>query len=154
LQAKLLRVLEDKMVQPVGSSKQIPFEARIVAATNRNLHEEIQKGSFREDLFYRLAVVELHSPALRERREDIPLLVNHLMRRFNGELGRAYTGVDEGGLKLLSQAPWKGNIRELQNVIERAMILGSEPMLREADILMSSQAPGAPAVVGPLLKDA
>ena len=139
LQAKLLRVLEDKMIHAVGSSKQVPFEARVVAATNRNLKEEISKGNFREDLYFRLAVVELHAPPLRERTEDIEMLINHFIRRFNRELGRSYTGVGEAALKRLVGSTWKGNIRELQNTIERAMILGAEPLLQETDLVPASQ---------------
>jgi DNA-binding NtrC family response regulator len=141
LQAKLLRALEDRSTQPVGSTKQVAFEARIVAATNRNLKERIEKGEFREDLYYRLAVVELHSPPLRERVEDIPLLAAHFIKRFNRELNRAYTGADEAAQAALARARWKGNIRELQNTIERSMILGSEPLIREADLIAVSQAP-------------
>ncbi len=133
LQTKLLRVLEDKMIHPVGSTKFIPFEARVVAATNKNLKAEIEKKTFREDLYYRLAVMELYSPALRDRQEDIPLLVNHLLRKFNRELHRNYTGVNDAGMDLLQRSVWKGNIRELQNTIERAMIVGDEPLLRETD---------------------
>lgn len=134
LQAKLLRIIEDKMIQPVGASKQIPFEARIVAATNLSLKQEIEKKTFREDLYFRLAVVELYAPALRERQEDIPLLVSHFIRRLNRELKRNYTGVEKNALKRLVTAQWKGNIRELQNTVERAMIVGSEPLLQEADL--------------------
>ena len=135
LQAKLLRVLEDKKVQPVGSTRSMPFEARVVAATHRNLPQAIREKTFREDLYYRLAVVELYLPPLRERREDIPQLVNHLLRRFNRELNRHYTGVDQAALQWMLSAPWKGNIRELQNVLERAMIVGSEPLVLESDLV-------------------
>ncbi len=134
LQAKLLRVLEDKMIQPVGSSKSVPFDARIVAATNRNLREEVNKRNFREDLYFRLAVVELHAPPLRERTEDIAPLALHFIRRFNRELNRAFNGMDDAALHYLTHSQWKGNIRELQNVIERAMILGSEPSLKLGDL--------------------
>ena len=134
LQAKLLRVLEEKMVHAVGSVKQVPFEARIVAATNRDLKQEIAKNNFREDLYFRLAVVELQSPPLRERSEDIPLLVSHFIRRFNRELSRNYVRADDSAMKRLVCGTWKGNIRELQNTMERAMILGSEPFIVEADL--------------------
>ena len=139
LQAKLLRVLEDKMIHAVGSSKQVPFEARVVTATNRNLKEEIAKGNFREDLYFRLAVVELNSPPLRERTEDIELLIHYFIRRFNRELGRGYTGIDVTALARMIGSSWKGNIRELQNTIERAMILGTEPLIQEADLVPASQ---------------
>jgi DNA-binding NtrC family response regulator len=139
LQAKLLRVLEDKMIHAVGSSKQVPFEARVVAATNRNLKEEISKSTFREDLYFRLAVLELHSPPLRERTADIPLLVAHFIQRFNRELSRSYTGVEDAAMQRMRSSSWKGNIRELQNTIERAMILGTEPLLLESDLVPASQ---------------
>jgi len=139
LQAKLLRVLEDRMIHAVGSSKQVPFEARVVAATNRNLKDEIAKGRFREDLYFRLAVVELHSPPLRERTEDIEMLIHYFVRRFNRELGRAYTGIEDAALKRMIGSSWKGNIRELQNTIERAMILGAEPLICDSDLVPASQ---------------
>ncbi|HYF49848.1 MAG TPA: sigma-54 dependent transcriptional regulator [Planctomycetota bacterium] len=145
LQAKLLRVLEDKMIHPVGSTKQIPFEARVVAATNRNLKKEIEEKKFRDDLYFRLAVVELHSPPLRERHEDIPLLVRYFIKRFNRELNRTYAGIEEKALQRLVRAMWKGNIRELQNTIERAMIIGSEPQITEADLIPQSASVGGGA---------
>lgn len=154
LQAKLLRVLEDKMIHPVGSTKFIPFEARIVAATNRNLKIEIENKTFREDLYYRLAVVELFSAPLRERMEDIPLLVNFLLRRFNRELNRQYTGVDEKAMETLKRLPWKGNIRELQNTIERAMIVGEEPRLRESDFNVTGGGNLAASIQSNNLKEA
>jgi two-component system response regulator PilR (NtrC family)/two-component system response regulator HydG len=146
LQAKLLRILEDKMIQPVGASKQIPFEARVVAATNLNLKQEIQKKTFREDLYFRLAVVELYAPALRERQEDIPLLINHFIRKLNRDLKRNYSGIDPAALQRMVAAPWKGNIRELQNTVERAMIVGNEPMLRESDLSPTSSSDFGPSV--------
>jgi len=135
LQAKLLRVLEEKMIQPVGSSKRIPFEGRIVAATNRNLRKEVEARTFREDLYFRLAIVEINLPPLRERPEDLPLLAAYFIRRLNRELNRAYTGLDEKATRALLANTWRGNIRELRNTIERAMILGQEPLLKEADLV-------------------
>jgi len=134
LQAKLLRVLEDKMVHPVGSSKYFPFDGRIVAATNRNLKQDSQDKKFREDLYFRLAVVEIDAPPLRARRSDIPLLANYFIKKLNRDLNRHYAGIDPAAMQALTAAPWRGNIRELQNVIERAMILGSEPQLTTADV--------------------
>ena len=154
LQAKLLRILEEKMIQPVGATKQIPFEARVVAATNLSLKHEIEKKTFREDLYFRLAVVELYAPALRERQEDIPLLAGHFIRRLNRELKRNYTGVEAKALKRLVTAQWKGNIRELQNTIERAMIVGSEPLLQEADLAPTSFSEFGPASNSTDLKSA
>ncbi|HEY3319759.1 MAG TPA: sigma-54 dependent transcriptional regulator [Planctomycetota bacterium] len=153
LQAKLLRVLEDKMIHPVGSTRQIPFEARVVAASNRNLKHEIARKAFREDLYFRLAVMELHSPPLRERREDIVLLTNHLIRRLNRELNRSYTGADDTAMQRLVSGTWVGNIRELQNTIERAMIVGSEPLIREDDLSPSSHGE-VPSIASTNLKEA
>ena len=134
LQAKLLRVLEDKMVHPVGSSKYVPFEGRIVAATNRDLKQESQSKNFREDLYFRLAVVEIDAPPLRARRGDIPALANYFVKKLNRDLNRHFAGIDDAAMQALVAAPWRGNIRELQNVIERAMILGMEPLLQNADV--------------------
>jgi DNA-binding NtrC family response regulator len=135
MQAKLLRALEERQVHPVGSSRYQRFDARVVAATNRDLKKEVKDGRFREDLYFRLAVVELHAPPLRDRPEDIPLLVEHLVRKFNVDLNRHYTGVEPAALKRLTSLPWKGNIRELQNVIERAMLIGNEPTIMSADLI-------------------
>lgn len=137
LQAKLLRVLEEKMIHPVGSSRFVPFEARVIAATNRDLRAEVAEKRFREDLFFRLAIMELHSPALRERAEDIPQLVQYFLKRINRDLRRNYTGVDDVAMERLKHAAWKGNIRELQNVMERAMIVGEEPVLKECDLSLN-----------------
>jgi len=119
MQVKLLRVLQERRFRRVGGLEEMQADIRVIAATNRNLRKEIEKKTFREDLFFRLAVMERHSPPLRERTDDIPLLVNHLIRRFNRELNRSYTGIEENGMQYLMHAPWKGNIRELQNTIER-----------------------------------
>ncbi|MEI6232358.1 MAG: sigma-54 dependent transcriptional regulator [Planctomycetota bacterium] len=154
LQAKLLRVLEDKMVHPVGSSKFFPFEGRIVAATNRDLKQDSQDKKFREDLYFRLAVVEIDAPPLRSRRGDIPLLVNYFIKKLNRDLNRNFTGVDPAAMQTLTAAPWRGNIRELQNMIERAMILGTEPLLTTDDVASrESQSFGA-AIDSKNLKEA
>lgn len=141
LQAKLLRVIEDKTVHPLGSNKFVPFEARILAATNRDLRSEVENKTFREDLFFRLSIVELNAPPLRQRREDIPLLAQHFLRRFNRDLNRSFKGFDEKAMQLLQGLPWKGNIRELQNAIERAVILGTEPLLTTSDFPTTPQTP-------------
>ncbi len=125
LQPKLLRVIEGKEVLSVGSVEPTRVDVRIIASTNRDLEREVQEGRFREDLFYRLNVIRVHVPPLRERREDIPLLIEHLLHRHNAEMKKAYKGVDNSAMKILMGLPWKGNIRELDNVLERAMILGN-----------------------------
>jgi len=134
LQPKLLRALEQKEVLPVGATAPVRTDARIVAATNRCLEEEIEAGRFREDLYFRLRVVEIRLPPLRERREDVPVLVEHFVRRLNPRLKRRVLGVDGAALQALMEAPWRGNVRELENVLERAMILSEHETLSLDDL--------------------
>jgi len=134
LQVKLLRAIEAKEILPIGASTPIKVEVRIIAATNRNLAKAVEEGTFREDLYYRLNVIGIEIPPLRERREDIPLLVEHFIRLHNRELKRNYKGVDSATMKLLMSLPWKGNVRELDNVIEHAMILGSGEWITVRDL--------------------
>lgn len=122
LQPKLLRALEQREITPVGSNDTVSVNVRIVAATNRNLKDEIAKGKFREDLFYRLNVVEIHLPELSERSEDIPLLVNSFVTKFRTEMGKGIKGISNQAMSALVNHQWKGQIRELQNIVERAMI--------------------------------
>jgi DNA-binding NtrC family response regulator len=124
LQAKLLRVIEEKQVWAVGATRPQPVDVRIIASTNRDLAGEIGAGRFRADLFYRLNVVHVMLPPLRERREDIPLLVEHVIRRLNVKLHRSVVGVEPETLQALMTYDWKGNVRELEHVLEQAMILG------------------------------
>jgi len=124
LQVKLLRVIEERQVWPVGATKPVAVDVRIIASTNRDLVREVDAGRFREDLFYRLNVVHLRLPPLRERRADIALLADHLRERLNAKLGTRFLGIDRDALRLLMAQPWKGNVRELENVLERAMVLG------------------------------
>jgi DNA-binding NtrC family response regulator len=124
LQVKLLRVIEDKQVWAVGATKPVPVDVRLIASTNRDLPAEVAAGRFREDLFYRLNVVHIPVPPLRERRGDIPLLVDHFVQTLNVKLGTTFAGVDREAMRLLIVNPWKGNVRELENVLERAMLLG------------------------------
>ncbi|HPH02279.1 MAG TPA: sigma-54 dependent transcriptional regulator [Spirochaetota bacterium] len=123
LQTKLLRALEERVIQPIGSTETLPFTARIIAATNKDLAREIGTGSFREDLYYRLNVVEIHVPPLRERQDDIPLLARHFVRKKAGEISIPEPEIDPAAMQALEEYSWKGNIRELENVIERAVIL-------------------------------
>jgi DNA-binding NtrC family response regulator len=134
LQPKLLRVIEEKKVLPVGSTNPIQVDVRIIASTNRDLKAEVEAGRFREDLFYRLNVIGIPIPPLRERREDIPLLVEYLVRRHNLEMKKNYKGVDNPTMRHLMSLPWKGNVRELDNVLERAMILGNGEWIAPADL--------------------
>lgn len=134
LQVKLHRAIEQKEVLPVGSTVPVKVEVRIIAATNRVLKEEVTKGRFREDLYYRLNVLEIHVPPLRERREDIPLLVDYFVAKHNRDLKKAFKGVDNATMKTLMALPWKGNVRELDNVIEHSMILGEGEWITLKDL--------------------
>jgi two-component system response regulator PilR (NtrC family) len=134
LQSKLLRTIEAKEILPVGSGQPVTVDVRIIAASNRDLAQMVEEGKFRDDLYYRLNVVNIRLPPLRERREDIPSLVEYLVRRHNREMKRAYRGVDNATLKLLMSQPWKGNVRELDNVIEHAMILGDGEWITAKDL--------------------
>ena len=140
LQPKILRVIEDKEVLPIGSTHPFRLNVRMIAATNRELEMEVAEGRFREDLFYRLNVINIRVPPLRERREDIPLLVDHSIRRHNAEMKRTYKGVDNAALKLLMSLPWKGNVRKLDNVLELAMILGDGEWITPAELPQGSAA--------------
>ncbi|MBI5746811.1 MAG: sigma-54-dependent Fis family transcriptional regulator [Nitrospirae bacterium] len=128
-QSKLMRALQEKEIKPVGSNKRMKVDVRIISASNRNLHTSIRQRTFREDLYYRLSVVPLFIPPLRERREDIPLLVDHFIKKYQKE-GEVERFVSQETLKLLRDYPWNGNVRELENTIERAMVLSSGQELK------------------------
>jgi len=134
LQVKLLRVLEDEKIRRLGDARDIQVDVRIVAATHRDLAAEVKAGRFREDLFYRLNVLPIHVPPLRERREDIPLLIDHFVQRNNGRLGTAVRGLDTEARRLLYEYSWPGNVRELENTIERAMVLTEGDLVTAADL--------------------
>jgi len=123
LQAKLLRVIEEKEVRPLGDTNSHPIDIRIISASNRDIRSLIREGRFREDLYYRLKVIDIELPPLRERREDIPLLVQHFTDKSSGETKKKISGVSEDALKLLVDYSWPGNVRELENVIQRAVTL-------------------------------
>ena len=124
-QAKVLRVLQEKKLSRVGSDKDINVDVRVLAATNKNLKEEIAKGNFREDLYHRLSVIVINVPSLDERKDDIPLLVNYFIEQICAETGMQKLEIDKDALKLLVDRSWTGNIRELRNVVERLLILSS-----------------------------
>jgi two-component system response regulator PilR (NtrC family) len=134
LQVKLLRAIEQKEILPVGATTPSKVDVRILAATNCDLAQAVEAGRFREDLYYRLNVVGIEIPPLRERRDDIPALVDHFVRRHNAELKRSFKGVDGATMKILMSSPWKGNVRELDNVIEHGMILGEGDWITPADL--------------------
>ena len=145
-QAKLLRVLEGHPFERVGGSMPIRVDVRVVAATNQPLEQNIKEGKFRRDLFYRLQVVEISVPPMRDRRSDVPILVEHFLKRFARETGRKIRGLTPPALTKMEQYDWPGNVRELRNVIERAVVLGRGPYLDVTDILLSSlELPGAAA---------
>ena len=125
-QAKVLRALQENVIQRVGGEKDIKVNARIVAATNKDLRNEIEEGNFREDLYHRLAVILIHVPSLNERRDDIPLLANHFMAMVCSEHGVARKSFDDKAIEALQKTDWTGNIRELRNIIERLIILGGD----------------------------
>ncbi len=133
IQVKILRVLQDKRVARLGGTTAMPIEARIIAATNRNLEEEVRRGRFREDLFYRLNVVHLEIPPLRERREDIPLLAGGIIHRLNRSMGMKTEGISPQGIERLRIYSFPGNVRELENVLERAMIFSDRRILEPDD---------------------
>ena len=140
LQAKLLRVLQSGEFERLGSSKTLKAEVRVIAATNRNLEDEVRQGRFREDLWYRLNVFPITVPPLRQRREDIPLLVQAFVARFAKRVGKEITKIPAATMESLCQYQWPGNIRELENVIERAVINTSGAVLTLAARLDPSQA--------------
>jgi len=134
LQMDLLRVLEEKEFRRVGGAQLIPVNSRIIAATNRDLTKAIEEEKFREDLYYRLNVISVYLPPLRDRKEDVPLLVEHFLERFNIEMGKNVEGVAESAMRMLMDYGWPGNARELRNVIERAMVVTKGRMILEADL--------------------
>lgn len=129
MQAKLLRFLEDRTFRRIGGSKVIPVDVRIISATNKDLLKAIEAKEFRNDLYYRLQVIPVYLPPLRERRDDIPVLAQHFIDAYNREFGKSVKGLSPAAEKLLVDYPWPGNIRELKNVLERAIILGNEETL-------------------------
>jgi Nif-specific regulatory protein len=137
-QAKFLRVLEGHPFERVGGNTPIRVDVRVVSATNRPLEESVRAGAFRRDLFFRLQVVEIQVPPLRERRGDIPILAEHFLARFIKETGRRIKGFTPEAMQKLHQYHWPGNVRELRNVIERAVALGNDPVLDVSDIWLSS----------------
>ncbi|MDD5762893.1 MAG: sigma-54 dependent transcriptional regulator [bacterium] len=142
LQMDLLRVLEQKEFRRVGGSELIPINSRILAATNRDLKKAIEEGRFRADLFYRLNVIAIHIPPLRDRREDIPLLVDHFIEKFNIEMGKQILGVTEEAVRIMMGNDWPGNARELRNIIERAMVVAKGNIITESDISLPSATGG------------
>jgi len=148
LQAKLLRFLEEKSFKRVGGTADVKVDVRVIAATNRSLQEEVKKGRFREDLFYRLNVMAVPLPPLRDRADDVPRLLDHYIEIFNTEFRKKISGVTPGALKALQAYPWPGNVRELRNAVERAMLLteGSELIEAHFPVLAAADAELSPAM--------
>ena len=134
LQVKLLRVIEEKKFERIGSNRTIEVDVRIVAATNRDLSEEVKRGNFRSDLFYRLNVIQLCIPPLRERIDDIPLLVAHFLHLYARKLGRKMPRLGQGVLHSFMAYPWPGNVREVENVIEKTLVLHRGDVIESVEL--------------------
>jgi DNA-binding NtrC family response regulator len=134
LQTKFLRVLEDRRFERVGGQKSIEVDVRVVAATNRDLAEMVKRGTFREDLFYRLSVIQIEVPPLRDRLDDVPLLAEHFLARFRAQAGRRITGFAPDAIAAMTRYAWPGNVRELRNAVERAIVLGERDVITAADL--------------------
>jgi len=139
LQAKLLRVLQDRLIKPVGSNQAKSIDVRVIAATHKDLKKSILNGQFREDLFYRFAVIPIVVPPLRHRPEDIPLLAHHFLRKYSATNGSKVVGFTQSALHKLMAMPWPGNVRELENMVERLVVLSRTPMIDVSDIPDSDQ---------------
>jgi DNA-binding NtrC family response regulator len=147
-QTDLLRVLQEREIVRVGGNQPIKVDFRVVAATNKDLEKLIEEGHFRPDLFYRLNVFRIELPALRDRKEDIPLLVTHFVKKFAEQMNKRITRVASVAMTMLQQYPWPGNVRELENAVERAMVVAQEPELRETDFSLKTKAAAASSANG------
>ncbi len=153
-QTDLLRVLQEREITRVGGNQVVKVDFRCIAATNKDLEKLIEEGKFRPDLFYRLNIFRIELPPLRERREDIPPLVDHFIRKFSLAMNKRITRVSPDAMNLLQQQPWLGNVRELENAVERAMVVGQEPELQEPDFIFKPQSvPNGPGEPGKKLED-
>jgi transcriptional regulator with PAS, ATPase and Fis domain len=129
MQVKLLRVLQDRRFRRLGGTEEVQADIRVISATNQDLQKLVASGRFREDLFYRINVIQMHLPPLRDRREDIPLLAAHFLDKYNEQMGKEISGISHEAMALLQQHEWPGNIRELENVMERAVALEATPTI-------------------------
>jgi transcriptional regulator with GAF, ATPase, and Fis domain len=141
LQAKLLRVLQEREFEPLGSERTERVDVRVIAATNRDVRQMVADGRFQEDLFYRLNVIPIEIPPLRERREDIPALVEHFVRKHAQRTGRRIDRIEDGVLAALQRYDWPGNVRELENTIERAVVLSTDTVIDERAVSVGAGAP-------------
>nr|HQV33585.1 sigma-54 dependent transcriptional regulator [Calditrichia bacterium] len=152
VQTKLLRVIQEGEVKRVGENVTRKVNVRVISATNKDLWEEVQKKNFREDLYYRLNVINVKMPPLRDRQDDVKLLANHFLERFARVNGKKVRGFSPGAIKAMLEYPWPGNIRELENAVERAIILAREPVI-SADLFSNLKKNRASDLVGRSLKD-
>jgi two-component system, NtrC family, response regulator HydG len=134
MQLRLLRFLQEKTFYPVGKDKPLTVDVRVIAATNADLRRKVDEGEFREDLYYRLRVVDIVLPPLRQRAEDLPLLINHFLERFSKRLGKEVSGISDQALAMLKTYPWPGNVRELENMLERTAVLCPGPTITTSDL--------------------
>jgi transcriptional regulator with PAS, ATPase and Fis domain len=147
VQAKLLRVLQEREFEPLGSEQAQKVDVRVIAATNRDLAAMVAAGTFQEDVYYRLNVIPIRMPPLRERRDDIPVLAEHFVRKHAQRTGRRVDGLDPAAMALLERYDWPGNVRELENTIERAVVLSTDPVIGPDAISGLRSAPAAAAGV-------
>jgi DNA-binding NtrC family response regulator len=155
VQAKLLRVIQEREVMRIGDAKPLKVDVRLIATTNRDLAEEVRAGRFRGDLYYRINVIPIFLPPLRERRDEIPQLVAQFVTRKSGESGRRVTGVSDGAMARLMAHDWPGNVRELENVIERAVVMGRGPVVEASEVVIGSgEPPAGPAASGETMPSA
>jgi len=140
-QAKLLRVLQERQVTPIGSTQPVHINIHLVAATNLNLKTMISEGSFREDLYFRLNIIPIELPPLRERKGDVPFLTAHFLRKYTEEIGKEIRGIEPDALALLENYPFPGNVRELENTIERAVVLAEGDIIRKDDLELAYASP-------------
>ncbi len=137
VQVKLLRVVQEKVIMPLGATREVKVDVRIISATNRDLEKEVLAGNFREDLYYRLNVISLHLPPLRERKEDIPLLVEYFLKKYAQKMGKEIEGISDFALKALLEYDFPGNVRELENIIERSVALETGPLILPESLALS-----------------
>ena len=149
LQVKLLRALQEGAIRRVGESEEREVDARVLAATSRDLEADVEEGTFRSDLYYRINVVKIHLPPLRHRREDIPLLARHFLEQHNEELGLRFEEFESEAMERLMEYPWPGNVRELENAVERAMVLSEPPTVRLDGLPDNVRDPGAVSTIVP-----
>jgi two-component system, NtrC family, response regulator AtoC len=153
IQVKLLRILQEREFERLGSNKTRHIDVRVLAATNVDLRAALEQGTFREDLYYRLNVLPINIPPLRDRKEDIPFLANHFVRKFRKDLGSRVESISDGAMERLMSYPWPGNVRELENVVERSMVLASAPVLDAADVKLDMAPKARAAAVDSFLPE-